>query len=112
VAVPVVRKAAVRRPGANEGGREEERKRPGIAASQAGSPHNSETVITQPQPLVADVAVTLPPNESSEASAIQAQAAVTQYDTDQPRTGPGLPDPLAAVAVPVPAIAAMTGRVR
>jgi hypothetical protein len=37
------RKAAVRRPRANEGGREEEENRPGIPAAEATEPHSRKT---------------------------------------------------------------------
>jgi hypothetical protein len=37
------KKTAVRRPQANEGGREEEENHPGIAVGRADSPHDRET---------------------------------------------------------------------
>jgi hypothetical protein len=46
-AAPLGEKAAVRRPGANEGEREEEEKRPGISTRRPGRPHGSKSVIVQ-----------------------------------------------------------------
>ena len=46
MAVPLAVKTVVRRPRANEGGREEEENRPGIAAGETGSPHNRENFMT------------------------------------------------------------------
>ena len=53
----------MQRPGANEGGREEEEKRSGISASLTGRLHNREMVWEGSFDTHADAAVTVPPGK-------------------------------------------------
>jgi hypothetical protein len=92
--VPVSIKAAVRRPGANEGGREEEENRAEIAAKRVGSPHNRKTVGTRPVLRAGDADVRAHSAESSALLFARAHPRVTRCDSGRVEEGSGMSDVL------------------